>query len=63
MKEFFEKRTLTGSINIKMDEAKGIWRGDKAEIVKATAIPGAPEWKGDGIERPLGAAYDELTSK
>ena len=35
----------------------------KEEIVKATSIPGAPEWKGDGIERPLGAAYDELSSK
>jgi hypothetical protein len=35
----------------------------KAEILKATTIPGAPEWKGDGIDRPLGAAFDELTSK
>ncbi len=35
----------------------------KDEILKAKAIPGADEWKGDGIERPLGAAYDELTAK
>jgi glyoxylase-like metal-dependent hydrolase (beta-lactamase superfamily II) len=35
----------------------------REEILKATGIPGAPEWKGDGIDRPLGAAYDELTSK
>ncbi|MEO6548302.1 MAG: MBL fold metallo-hydrolase [Ferruginibacter sp.] len=35
----------------------------KEEILKAVTIPGAPEWKGDGIERPLGAAYDELTDK
>jgi cyclase len=35
----------------------------KDEILKATAIPGAEEWKGDGIQRPLGAAYDELTAK
>jgi glyoxylase-like metal-dependent hydrolase (beta-lactamase superfamily II) len=35
----------------------------KDEILKATAIPGADEWKGDGIQRPLGAAYDELTAK
>ncbi|MEO5890870.1 MAG: MBL fold metallo-hydrolase [Ferruginibacter sp.] len=35
----------------------------KEEIVKATGIPGAPEWKGDGIDRPLGAAFDELSSK
>ncbi|MES2850350.1 MAG: MBL fold metallo-hydrolase [Bacteroidota bacterium] len=35
----------------------------KEEIIKATAIPGETEWKGGGIERPLGAAYDELTLK
>ncbi len=33
------------------------------EILKATEIPGEPEWKGDGINRPLTAAYEELTSK
>ncbi|MES2418722.1 MAG: MBL fold metallo-hydrolase [Bacteroidota bacterium] len=33
----------------------------KEEILKATAIPGAPEWKGDGIIRSLTAAYTELT--
>ena len=35
----------------------------KEEILKATEIPGSPEWKGDGIERPLAAAIEELTSK
>ncbi len=35
----------------------------KDEILKATEIPGSPEWKGDGILRPLTAAYIELTSK
>ena len=35
----------------------------KEEILKATEIPGSPEWKGDGIERPLGAAYAELAAK
>lgn len=35
----------------------------KEEIVKATSIPGVTEWKGDGIERPLAAAYTELTSQ
>jgi glyoxylase-like metal-dependent hydrolase (beta-lactamase superfamily II) len=35
----------------------------KDEILKATEIPGSPEWKGDGIQRPLTAAYEELTSK
>jgi glyoxylase-like metal-dependent hydrolase (beta-lactamase superfamily II) len=35
----------------------------KDEIIKATEIPGSPDWKGSGIERPLTAAYEELTSK
>jgi cyclase len=35
----------------------------KDEILKAKSIPGADEWKGDGIERPLQAAYEELTAK
>lgn len=33
----------------------------KEDILKATTIPGAPEWKGDGIARSLTAAYTELT--
>jgi len=35
----------------------------KEDILKATIIPGGEEWKGDGIQRPLGAAWDELSSK
>jgi len=35
----------------------------REEILKATEIPGSPEWKGSGIERPLGAAFTELTVK
>lgn len=35
----------------------------KEEILKSAEIPGSPEWKGDGIQRPLTAAYEELTSK
>lgn len=35
----------------------------KEEVLKATLIPGGEEWKTDGIQRPLGAAYDELTAK
>jgi len=34
----------------------------KEEILKSTEIPGSPEWKGDGIERPLTAAYEELAN-
>ncbi|HUS01415.1 MAG TPA: MBL fold metallo-hydrolase [Chitinophagaceae bacterium] len=33
----------------------------KEEIVKAKSIPGVTEWQGDGIERGLTAAYEELT--
>lgn len=35
----------------------------KEEILKATLIPGGEEWKTDGIQRPLTAAYEELTTK
>lgn len=35
----------------------------KEEILKTTALPGETEWKGDGFNRPLQAAYEELTSK
>jgi cyclase len=34
----------------------------KDEILKEKAIPGVTEWQGDGIERGLTAAYEELTS-
>lgn len=34
----------------------------KEEILKNTEIPGSPEWKGDGIERPLQAAFEELST-
>jgi len=39
---------------------KGI---SKDEFIKNTSIPGVTEWTGQGIERPLTAAYEELTSK
>ena len=32
----------------------------KETILQATTIPKAPEWQGDGIQRSLTAAYDEL---
>lgn len=35
----------------------------KEEFIKNTAIPGVTEWQGQGIERPLTAAYEELTQK
>ncbi len=32
------------------------------EILAATTIPGSPEWTGEGIDRPLSAAYAEITA-
>jgi glyoxylase-like metal-dependent hydrolase (beta-lactamase superfamily II) len=32
----------------------------KEDILKTSSIPNATEWKGEGIQRSLGAAYDEL---
>ena len=32
----------------------------KEEFIKNTAIPGVTEWSGQGIERPLTAAFDEI---
>jgi glyoxylase-like metal-dependent hydrolase (beta-lactamase superfamily II) len=34
----------------------------KEEFIKNTSIPGVSEWTGDGIERPLTAAYEEVTA-
>ncbi|MBS1918554.1 MAG: MBL fold metallo-hydrolase [Bacteroidetes bacterium] len=34
----------------------------KDDILKEKSIPGVTEWQGDGIERGLQAAYEELTS-
>jgi glyoxylase-like metal-dependent hydrolase (beta-lactamase superfamily II) len=30
-------------------------------VEETTMIPGSPEWKGDGIQRPLGAAWEEVS--
>lgn len=35
----------------------------KEEFLMNKSIPGNTEWKGDGIERPLTAAYEEATAK
>jgi len=35
----------------------------KEENLKTKEIPGSPDWKGEGIERPLTAAYIEQTTK
>ena len=33
----------------------------KEDFIKNKSIPGETEWKGDGIERPLTAAYEEVS--
>ena len=35
----------------------------KEAFVKNTSIPGVTEWTGDGIERPLTAAYEEVAEE
>jgi hypothetical protein len=40
--------------------SKGV---SKEEFIKNTSIPGVTEWTDDGIQRPLTAAYEELTEK
>ena len=34
----------------------------KEEILKTTELPFETQWKGDGVQRPLQAAYEELTA-
>lgn len=34
----------------------------KEEFIKTTVLPFETQWKGDGLQRPLTAAYEELTS-
>jgi glyoxylase-like metal-dependent hydrolase (beta-lactamase superfamily II) len=55
MKDFFEKLLTFTQAEIKSGKSK-------EDFLKNTAIPGVTEWKGDGIQRPLGAAYDEVTA-
>jgi glyoxylase-like metal-dependent hydrolase (beta-lactamase superfamily II) len=35
----------------------------KDEVLKTTTLPFDTQWKGDGLQRPLQAAYEELTAK
>jgi len=35
----------------------------KEEFIKTTVLPFETQWKGDGLARPLTAAYEELTAK
>ena len=42
------------------ESKKGV---SKEDFIKNTSIPGVTEWSGDGIQRPLTAAYEEVTEK
>jgi len=55
-KDYLEKLLVFTEQEIKAGKTK-------EEFLKNTAIPGVTEWKGDGIQRPLTAAYEELTAK
>ncbi|MBK0377744.1 MBL fold metallo-hydrolase [Mucilaginibacter segetis] len=55
MQHFMEKLVAFVDSSIKAGKTK-------EEILSAKAIPGVTEWQGDGIERGLTAAYEELTA-
>ncbi|HRI20295.1 MAG TPA: MBL fold metallo-hydrolase [Panacibacter sp.] len=54
-KDYLEKLYQFAESEIKAGKSK-------EEFIKNTAIPGVTEWKGDGIDRPLTAVYEELTT-
>jgi glyoxylase-like metal-dependent hydrolase (beta-lactamase superfamily II) len=60
--DIFKFRDYLGNV-LKFVEAEIKAGKTKEEVLKATIIPGGEDWKTDGIQRPLGAAYDELTAK
>jgi glyoxylase-like metal-dependent hydrolase (beta-lactamase superfamily II) len=53
-KDYLEKLLVFVESEIKAGKSK-------EEVMKATAIPGVTEWKGDGIGRGLQSAYEELS--
>ena len=53
-KDYLEKLLVFVGSEIKAGKSK-------EEVMKATAITGVTEWKGDGIGRSLQAAYEELS--
>lgn len=55
-KDYLEKLLVFVDAEIKVGKSK-------EEVMKATAVPGVTEWKGDGIVRSLQSAYEELTEK
>jgi glyoxylase-like metal-dependent hydrolase (beta-lactamase superfamily II) len=55
MQNFMEKLYKYVDTSVKAGKSKD-------DIIKSTEIPGITEWKGDGIDRGLTAAYDEITA-
>lgn len=55
MQDFLEKLYTYVDTSVKAGKTKD-------EILATKAIPGVTEWQGDGIERGLTAAYEEVTS-
>lgn len=55
-KDYLEKLLSFAKTEIKAGKTK-------EEFLKTKAIPGAGQWKGDGIERSLNAVWEELTTK
>ena len=53
MQDFMEKLEAYVAGAIKAGKTKD-------EILAATVIPGVTEWQGDGIQRGIQAAYEEL---
>lgn len=62
MKERFENRSLYGSIRIKMDDAKGYWEGNKAEVV-SHIIEIANEYYNNGYTLTLRQLYYQLVAR
>lgn len=55
MQNFMEKLEDYVATSIKAGKTKD-------EILQATSIPGITDWQGDGIQRGITAAYEELTA-
>jgi len=54
-KDYFEKLLAFTESEIKAGKSK-------EDFLKNTAIPGVTEWKGEGLQRALQPAYEELTA-
>jgi glyoxylase-like metal-dependent hydrolase (beta-lactamase superfamily II) len=55
-------RDYLGNV-MKFTEAEMKAGRSKEDILKTVEIPGSPQWKGEGIQRPLTAALEELSQK